>query len=139
MRARPVPAPPSVRSAAAARRLLRPLVGSPPQCQTLAFLLDHRWMGGLIVAVDHTHLPEHLLGVVEVMSIAGGRTPPVQSLVVATVRPDLDLLPGDAELWSQASDTAQQHGIVLAEWFVVGPGGFHQPRELTGDGSRWPG
>ena len=138
MRSHPVTAPPSVRSSAAARRLLRPLVGSPPQAQTLAFLLDHRWVGGVIVAVDHTHLPEHLLGVVEVMSMAGSRTPPASSLVVATVRPGHDLLDDDAALWQQASHLASRHGIVLVEWFVVGPNGFHRPRELTGEAPRWP-
>ena len=138
MRAHPVPAPPAVRSAHAARRLLRPLVGSPPQEQTLAFLLDDRWVGGVIVSVDNTNLPEHLLGVVEVMSIAGGRTPPVQSLVVATVRPEHDAEPADGDLWLQASHLAEQHGIVLVEWFVFGPAGFRCPRELVGEPPRWP-
>jgi len=113
-------------------------VGSPPQQQTLAFLLDHLWTGGLIVAVDHTHLPEHLLGVVEVMSIAGSRTPPATALVVATVRPEHDVLEHDTALWWQASQTAARHGIELVEWFVVGPTGFHCPRELAGDATRWP-
>ena len=138
MRAHPVTAPPSVRSAAAARRLLRPLVGTPPTEQTLTFLLDHRWVGGLIVAVDHTHLPEHLLGVVEVMSIAGSRTPPVRSLVVATVRPQGAMLPSDAELWQTAAETAGRHDIELVEWFVIGTEGFQCPRELAGCPSRWP-
>jgi hypothetical protein len=134
----PVSAPPSVRSARAARTLLRPLVGSPPTAQTLAFLLDHRWVGGVIVAVEHTHLPHHLLGVVDIMAMAGGRTPPAQSLVVATVRPQGAMCPDDAELWQQASLAAGHHGIRLVEWFVVGSQGFECPRLLVGEPSRWP-
>lgn len=138
MRTHPVSAPPTVRSAAAARRLLRPLVAPPDTQQTLAFLLDHRWVGGLIVAVEHTHLPEHLLGVVEVMSLAGARTPPMRSLVVATVRPDGGLHPDDGDLWLEASHTAQRHGILLVDWFVVGSRGFQCPRDLLGEPPRWP-
>lgn len=138
MRTHPVSAPPAVRSAAAATRLLRPLVEPPAAPHTLAFLLDHRWVGGLIVAVEHTHLPEHLLGVVEVMALAGARTPPMRSLVVATVRPDEGLRVGDGDLWLDASHTAQLHGVRLVEWFVVGPQGFQCPRDLLGEPPRWP-
>jgi hypothetical protein len=60
------------------------------------------------------------------------------SLVVASVRPEGGLLPGDVDRWLEASTRCEQRGIVLLEWYVMGRYGPECPRDLLGEPPRWP-
>jgi hypothetical protein len=59
------------------------------------------------------------------------------SLVVATVRPDAGVLPGDIDRWLEASAICEQFGVELVEWFVISPHGVECPRDLLGEPERW--
>jgi hypothetical protein len=58
-------------------------------------------------------------------------------LVVATVRPRGATRPDDIDEWLDASALAESWGLVLFEWFVVGPAGIECPRDLIGEPERW--
>ena len=95
--------------------LRRPLV-----FETVALLLDADRRGRTIVIVDGTVEPDSILAVVERMaeSIAAGGRP--GALVMATCRPGGGPEPGDEDRWLEASDIADDLGVELVEWFVIG-------------------
>jgi hypothetical protein len=133
------PAPPApIRCAADAIHLLSLAVTDPLATETLAFLLDHKGVGGVLVAVDGTAHPDDVIDVVEVMCQAAHDAPHATSLVVASVRPDSGVLPGDIDRWLEATDVAELQGIELLEWYVIGPHGVECPRDLFGEPERWP-
>src|SRR5690606_990117 len=73
-----------------------------------------------VVVVDHARTPDATLDVVEFLVASLAHSGRRADLVVATVRPDAGPLPGDAERWMEASDTAADAGVRLLEWFVIG-------------------
>ncbi|CAB4578590.1 MAG: hypothetical protein F2534_14940 [Actinobacteria bacterium] len=108
----------------------RPLVH-----ETVVIALDHSSRGSVITVVGHG--PHHDLcdtldtfGAVADLEGAAG-------LVVATVRPHDAIRPGDIDDWLDASALADSWGLVLFEWFVVGPFGAECPRDLIGEPERW--
>jgi len=132
--------PTPVRNAADAVRLLLLAVTHPLEAETLCFLLDDDGNGvaGVITVVSGTTNPEALLDVVELIGRVGSGVPDATALVVATVRPSHGVLPGDVDLWLEASDLASAHGIELREWFIISPTGAICPRDLLGEPERWP-
>jgi hypothetical protein len=132
----PIPMP--VRCAADALSLLSRAMSDPLQAETLAFLLDHRGVGGVVIVVEGTLTPDSVLDVVEVMAQTAERVPHLTSLVVASVRPGSGVLPGDIDRWLEASSIATLHGIELLEWYVMAPHGPECPRDLLGEPERWP-
>jgi hypothetical protein len=132
------PSPTPVRCAHDAISLLSLAVVEPLVAETLAFLLDERGIGGVIVAFDGTTTADSVLDIVEVMAQAGERAPRCTSLVVASVRPNSGVLPGDVDRWLEASSIADLHRIELVEWYVVSPFGIECPRDLLGEPERWP-
>ena len=70
--------------------------------------------------------------------MAAATKPRARSIVLASVRPDSGMLPGDVDRWLEASAIVDQHGLVLLEWFVIGPMGPECPRDLLGEPERWP-
>ncbi len=130
------PSPMPVRCDADALHLLDLAAKDEPE--TLAFLLDDDGIGGVLVAVEHTHGPDDLLDVVELMLMVADGVESLVSLVVASVRPDGGLLPGDVDRWFEASTRCEQRGIVLLEWYVMGRYGPECPRDLLGEPPRWP-
>ncbi len=131
------PLPRPVRTSAEARYVLSLAAGDPMRPETLAFLLDPEGMGGLIVVIADTIEPDAALDVAELMARVGERVAWAQGLVLATVRPNAGLLPGDVDRWLDASAVAARHGIQLIEWYVIGPGGAACPRDLLGEPERW--
>lgn len=131
------PSPTPVRSAHDAISLLSLAVVEPLVAETLAFLLDERGIGGVIIAFDGTTTADSVLDIVEVMAQAGERAPNCCSLVVASVRPRSGVLPGDVDRWLEASSIASLHGLDLLEWYVISPYGIECPRDLLGEPERW--
>jgi len=115
----------------------------PPVAEVVAFLLDDRGCGtGLLLSVTEAHDPDAVVEVAALVACAGaaariGTGRSVSGLVLASVRPDGDVTPDDAERWCRASDAVDEHGLVLLEWFVLGVGGVRCPRDLTGEPDRW--
>jgi hypothetical protein len=128
-----------VRGTADALHLLSLAVATPLEHETLAFLLDSNGIGGIITVVSGTEEPDAVVDVVEVMSRAGEGVERARSLVVASVRPASGVLPGDVDRWLECSAIAEECGLQLVEWFVVGPHGVECPRDLLGEPERWPG
>ena len=64
-------------------------------------------------------------------------------MVVATVRPGGGPEPGDEDRWLEASDLADELGVELVEWFVIGgdrpsvAANAVCPRDLLGEVPRW--
>ncbi len=111
----------------------RPLVA-----ETIAFLLDGTNHSNTITIVSGTTEPDSLLSIAECMAVAGGGSPTLCGLVLATVRPATSgMLPGDIERWLEAGSITESHGIELIEWFVIGPSGVECPRESLGEPDRW--
>lgn len=108
-------------------------------------VLDHRWRGELVAVIDGNGPDsgppvEPLLEVVDVAATAARGALGVEALgmVVATVRAGHGLRAGDADAWCAMSRRAEHHGLTLIEWFVIGPGGIHCPRDVAGEPARWP-
>lgn len=113
----------------------------PLIAETLAFFLDDRHCGaGSIVAVSDTVVPDDVLDVADVICTASAAQVAdgtLTGLVVASCRRRAGLLPDDAERWCDLSDLVETHGLVLVEWFVVGPEGVVLPRDVAGEPPRW--
>ena len=117
-----------------------------PREEIIAFLLDDAMRGtGTILSVHHVHTPADVLAVAELMGEAGASAAAIDvagasSLVVASVRLQdrASSLLDDVDLWQQMSDLTEQYGIILLEWFVLGPMGVSCPRDILGEPDRWP-
>lgn len=133
--ATPEPAP--LRCSLDALRLLLVTAAQPLEAETLVVLLDAHGNGGIITVVAGTTDADSVLGVTECFSLAAQRVPGVVGLVVASVRPDGRVLPGDIDRWLDASAIAAEHDVCLIEWYVVGPSGAQCPRDLLGEPERW--
>ena len=44
---------------------------------------------------------------------------------------------GDVDRWLEISDLAEDHGVDLLEWYVIGPDGASCPRDRLGEPPRW--
>jgi len=130
---RPMP----VRRAADALFLLGLAATDPLRRAIYTFFLDRNGIGGVITEVTGTDDPDAVLDVVEVMATAAQGIDRDLSLVVATVRPDAGVLPGDIDRWLEASATCARFGVALVEWFVISPDGVECPRDLLGEPERW--
>ncbi len=130
---RPMP----VRSAADALFLLGLAAQEPLAPATYTFFLDRDGVGGVITEVSGGAAPDSVLHIVGIMASAAQNVDHAELLVVATVRPDGSVLPGDADRWSAASEICSAHGITLVEWFVISPHGVASPRTLLGEPERW--
>ncbi|HAP78358.1 MAG TPA: hypothetical protein DCR14_20035 [Acidimicrobiaceae bacterium] len=137
-RHRPTPRrlPPPLRNRAEALDLLDIAVQRPLRPETLCIPLDPSGQGASILIASGTNDPDAIFGLVEFMAMSaeGG---PTDRLVMASVRPMHDLLPGDVDRWLDASAIAQGFGVLLVEWFVVSPTGVFTPRDLLGEPERW--
>ena len=115
----------------------------PLAAETVALVLDADRRGRTIVVVDGTHEADSLLDVVERVAesiAAAGRS---GALVVASARPGGGPEPGDDDRWLEASDIADDFGVELVEWFVIGgdvptvAANATCPRDLLGEAPRW--
>lgn len=114
------------------------LAMSHPLCaETLVMFVDHNGCGHDLVSVSGTIEPSHVIDVAETMAMCASVGTDIRGLIMATVRPGGGLVEGDDELWLEAADAVQQTGLVLIEWFVIGRGGVHSPRELLGVPAQW--
>jgi hypothetical protein len=100
-------------------------------------LLDDAGYGNTITVVSGTHDADDVLRVVECLAEAGSAAPAMSSLVLASVRPEGGIVPGDIDRWLEASSLAESYGLELTEWFVVGPATVECPRDLIGEPERW--
>lgn len=131
--------PMPIRSADDAMYLLARAVKRPVEHEVLGCLLGPRGISvdGRVLSVTETDRPDRVLGVVEWLCELAALEPLATQLLVASVRPNSGVLPGDVDRWLEASAICESVGLVLVEWFVIGPHGFECPRDLLGEPERW--
>ncbi len=109
----------------------------PPRHETIVVLLDRQRCGSTITVVADTVRPDDVVEVIECVGAAAAATRAVSGLVVASVRPcATGPEEGDVDRWLEISAVAEQLGVPVLEWFVVG----HRtecPRDLLGEPPRW--
>jgi hypothetical protein len=130
-------------SARAALAVVDLALRRPLAAETVALVLDGERRGRTIVVIDGTHHPDSVLDVVERVAESIAATGRTGSLVVATARPGGGPEPGDDDRWLEASDIADDLGVELVEWFVIGgdtpsvAANATCPRDLLGEAPRW--
>lgn len=120
-----------------ALRVVSMAIHHPLQAETIAFFLDECSCSHTITIVSGTTEPDSIISVAECMAIAASRSPSLCGVVLATVRPDTGMLPGDIERWLEIDAITESQGIELVEWFIVGPGVVECPRDMLGEPDRW--
>ena len=115
-------------------------IQQPRRAETVTLLLDDQRRGIAVAVVSGTHQPDDVLEVVECFTRRAAHAGRVGSIVVASVRPnaddDDDIADTDVDRWLEMSDIAEQAGVELLEWFVIG-GGVRCPRDQLGEPPRW--
>jgi hypothetical protein len=122
---------------ATALALFRATVAVPSRAETIVALLDDAHRGLALVSVDGTTEPDHVLEVVECVTAADLYGTGLGGLIVASVRPAGTIDDGDADRWFELCDLADDAGVDLLEWFVLGRA-VSCPRDLVGVPPRWP-
>ena len=133
----PLPRPAPVRCGTDALRVLFLSASQPLEPETLVFMLDRHGNGSIVTIVSGTVDPDAVLAVVECIARAAEGLPHAEAMVLATVRPNGSVLPGDIDRWMDANDIAIAHGVALIDWFVIGASGAQSPRDLLGEPERW--
>jgi hypothetical protein len=114
-------------------------VQQPLRAETVTLLLDDQRRGIAVAVVSGTHQPDDVLEVVECFTRSAAHGGRVGSIVVASVRPlatDEATTATDVDRWLEMSDIAEQAGVELIEWFVIG-GDVTCPRDHLGEPPRW--
>ena len=111
----------------------------PLRAETVTLLLDDQRRGIAVAVVSGTHQPDDVLEVVECFTRSAAHGGRVGSIIVASVRPDRSdeaTTSADVDRWLEMSDIAEQAGVELLEWFVIG-GEVTCPRDQLGEPPRW--
>jgi hypothetical protein len=108
----------------------------PARPEVIALVLEERH-GRSVAVVDGAEDPDAVVSVVEVLSHGLVASDRPGELVMATVRPDVGPLPGDADRWMEASAIAEEFGCELLEWFVITAETAWCPRDLLAEAPRW--
>jgi hypothetical protein len=111
----------------------------PLRAETVTLLLDDQRRGIAVAVVSGTHQPDDVLEVVECFTRSAAHGGRVGSIIVASVRPDRSdeaTTSTDVDRWLEMSDIAEQAGVELLEWFVIG-GEVTCPRDQLGEPPRW--
>jgi hypothetical protein len=108
----------------------------PLRHETVVAVLDDARRGIAIAVVTGTCRADDVIEVVECLTSPAAHDGAAAGIVVASVRPGGGLDPGDADRWLEQSAVAEQHGVELLEWFVIGTD-VHCPRDLLGEKPRW--
>ena len=114
-------------------------IQQPPRAETVTLLLDDQRRGIAVAVVSGTHQPDDVLEVVECFTRSAAHGGRVGSIVVASVRPavtDDATTATDVDRWLEMSDIAEQAGVELLEWFVIGDA-VTCPRDQLGEPPRW--
>jgi hypothetical protein len=128
---------------AAAIQMLAMSVHRPLRHETIVLALDAQRRGLAVVVVTGTRRPDDVLEVVEFLTAPATHDGQIAAIIVASVRPDApagagpgDDLDEDVDRWLEMSDIAEDAGVELIEWFVVGRR-LTCPRDRLGEPPRW--
>ena len=119
--------------------MLAMAIQQPLRAETVTLLLDDQRRGIAVAVVSGTHQPDDVLEVVECFTHSAAHGGRVGSIIVASVRPELgdeSTIATDVDRWLEMSDIAEEAGVELLEWFVIG-GDVTCPRDQLGEPPRW--
>jgi len=134
----PQPAVDEIDGAGRALAVFEMALESPLRHDTLALLLDRHHRGRAVLQVHRTVARDAVLNVLDTVVAAACGEPDLAAVVLASVRPGAAFDdPDDVDRWLEMSDAADEAGLELLEWFVIGPGGVSCPRDLIGEPPRW--
>jgi hypothetical protein len=128
-----------ISSAETALLMLAMAIQQPLRAETVTLLLDDQRRGIAVAVVSGTHQPDDVLEVVECFTHSATHGGRVGSIIVASVRPQLSdesTIATDVDRWLEMSDIAEEAGVELLEWFVIG-GEVTCPRDQLGEPPRW--
>lgn len=114
----------------------------PLRHETIVLLLDDARRGLAVVVVSDTASADAVVAIAERLFDPRAHGARVGAAIVASVRPadsgvefDADDL-ADADRWLELDEIAEQCGVELVEWYVLGRD-VSRPRELLGAPPRW--
>lgn len=108
----------------------------PLRYETIAVLLDDARCGLAVVVVSDTEPADAVVRVAEHLFDPRAHDAAVGSAVLASVRPTGGDELADADRWLELVDVAEQAGVDLLEWYILGSG-VSRPRELVNAPPRW--
>lgn len=108
----------------------------PLRHETIVLLLDDARCGLAVVVVDGTSCPDAVVEIADRLLDPRTHDARVGAAVIASVRPGAGDDLADADRWLELVDVAEQAGVDLVEWYVLGRG-VDRPRELVGAPPRW--
>jgi hypothetical protein len=110
----------------------------PLRPETILVLLDGDRRCRVLAVVTGTVRPDSVLEILECLTRPEVHDGRVAAAIVASVRPGRSVTDTDVARWLEMSDIADDHGVDLLEWFVLGSGdGAACPRDLLGELPRW--
>jgi hypothetical protein len=126
-----------IRTADAAFLTVSMAVHRPLRHETIVVLLDDARCGIAIAVVTGTERPNDVIEVVECLTNPLAHDGRVAAAIVATVRPTPPVsIDDDVDRWLEMSDLAEQAGVEVLEWFVIGRE-VSCPRDRLGEPPRW--
>ncbi len=135
-----------IQDAATALRMIKLATTEPRRNETIVVLLDDARRGIGLYIVSGTDDNQSVLEVIDCISASATRYDEVDGVIIASVRTpstvdthDLaapDCEDADIDRWFEMSHIAEQAGLELVEWFVVGRS-VTCPRDLIGAAPRW--
>jgi hypothetical protein len=122
-------------------RILSTVIHRPLRDETLVVLVDAERRGIGLVVVTGTSDPDAVIEVVECLAAPTAHGGRIAGMIVASVRPGWRTGPtlerSDVERWMELSTVADDRGVEVIEWFVIGPDDVTCPRDRLGEPPRW--
>ena len=137
-----------IQDAATALTMIRLATTEPRRNETIVVLLDDARRGLGVVIVSGTDDNQAVLEVIDCITASASRHEELDGVIIASVRTatcldshDWSVLgaaeDADIDRWFEMSHLAEEAGIELVEWFIVGRAGATCPRDLIGAAPRW--
>lgn len=140
-----------IQDAATALTMIKLATTEPRRNETIVVLLDDARRGLGVVIVSGTDDNQAVLEVIDCITASASRHEELDGVIIASVRTTNTVdshdfaTPGsgahdcedaDIDRWFEMSHLAEDAGIELVEWFVVGRS-ITCPRDLVGAAPRW--
>lgn len=137
-----------IQDAATALTMIKLATTVPRRNETIVVLLDDARRGLGVVIVSGTDDNQAVLEVIDCITASASRHDELDGVIIASVRTatcrdshDWSVLgaaeDADIDRWFEMSHLAEEAGIELVEWFIVGRAGATCPRDLIGAAPRW--
>jgi hypothetical protein len=138
-----------IQDAATALTMIKIATAEPQRNETIVVLLDDARRGIGLFIVGGTDDNQAVLEVIDCVTASASRHDELDGVIIASVRTaaSVDSHPSavvgatedaDVDRWFEMSHLAEDAGIELVEWFIVGRAGAATcPRDLVGDAPRW--